>query len=174
MRLHRAVILVLRILIAREEMRLPERKKALAGLQWSRVQILRKHSELFYASNHAFCYALRIVLKHRYVSLCWRHKCRARCQFPCKTSSKTLLFPLHTRKRVVHAEYSRTNRCPLQEILHVVSPTPGAESHPRFINIADPDSDSPPCHCRVGKTAQTRDELSPSTLHGAMEESTVV
>src|SRR5947209_15853744 len=143
MRLHRAVILVLRILIAREEMRLPERKKALAGLQWSRVQILRKHSELFYASNHAFCYALRIVLKHRYVSLCWRHKCRARCQFPCKTSSKTLLFPLHTRKRVVHAEYSRTNRCPLQEILHVVSPTPGAESHPRFIDIAGLDHGSP-------------------------------
>src|SRR2546430_3194117 len=100
MRFHRAVILVLRILIAREEMRLPERKKALAGLQWSRVQILRKHSELFYASNHAFCYALRIVLKHRYVSLCWRHKCRARCQFPCKTSSKTLgsTFPFAHKK----------------------------------------------------------------------------
>src|SRR3989440_2862095 len=62
MRLHRAVILVLRIPIAREEMRLPERKKALAGLQWSRVQILRKHPELFYASNHAFCYALRILM----------------------------------------------------------------------------------------------------------------
>jgi hypothetical protein len=30
MGLHRTVILVLRILIAREEMRLPERKKALA------------------------------------------------------------------------------------------------------------------------------------------------
>src|SRR6266480_335112 len=85
MRLHRAVILVLRILIAREEMRLPERKKALAGLQWSRVQILRKHPELFYASNHAFCYALQIVLNHRYVLLYWTNQYCARR--PWETSS---------------------------------------------------------------------------------------
>ena len=70
----RVVLLVLRILIAREEMRLPERKKALARLQGRKIQMLRKHAELFYASNHAFCYALRIVLNHRYVLLYWPHQ----------------------------------------------------------------------------------------------------
>src|SRR5260370_25049815 len=72
-----------------------------------------------------------------------------------------LLLPLQTRKRVIHAGYTGTNRCPVQEILQVVSPTPGMEGHPRFIDIADPDRGSPPCHCRAWKTVQTRGELSP-------------
>src|SRR6266480_4503420 len=100
MRLHRAVILVLRIQIAREEMRLQQRKKVLARPQWSKIQILRKHAELFDASNHAFCYALRIVLNHRYVLLYWPHQYCAR--LPWETSSNNL--PLQTRKRGVHAE----------------------------------------------------------------------
>jgi hypothetical protein len=55
--------------IAREEMRLPERKKALFSLQWSKKRILQKPPELFDASNHAFCYALQVVLSYGYVSL---------------------------------------------------------------------------------------------------------
>ncbi len=54
----RVVLLVLRVLSVREEMRWLERKKALARLESSKIQTLRKHSELFYASTHAFCYAL--------------------------------------------------------------------------------------------------------------------
>src|SRR5712692_7792953 len=78
-----------------------------------------------------------------------------------------LLLPLQTRKRVGHVEHARTNRCPLQEILQVVSPTPGRESHPGFIDSAGPDSGSPPRHCRVRKTPQTRGELSTCTLRGS-------
>src|SRR5260370_24876314 len=77
-----------------------------------------------------------------------------------------LLLSLQIRKRVVHVEYARTNRCPVQEILQGVSPTPGRESHPGCIYIAGPNSGSSPRHCRVRKTAQTRGELSPSTLRG--------
>jgi hypothetical protein len=51
----------MRVPIAREEMRLPERKKALLSTHWGKKRILQKPSELFDASNHAFCYALRIV-----------------------------------------------------------------------------------------------------------------
>ena len=38
---------------------------------------------------------------------------------------------------------------------------------PGNIDIAGPDSGSPPRHCRVRKTAQTRGELSPSPLQGS-------
>src|SRR5260221_11869811 len=76
-------------------------------------------------------------------------------------------LPLHTRKRVVHVEHARTNRCPVQEILQGVSPTPGRESHPGRIDIADPNSGSPPRDCRFRKTAQTRDTLSPCTFRGS-------
>jgi hypothetical protein len=106
MGLHRAVILVLRVLSAREEMRLPERQKTLARLQWSKIQILRKRSELFDASNHAFCYALRIVLNHRYVLLYWPHTSCARRPWETRAIHHVLFLPLPTRKRVVHAEYA--------------------------------------------------------------------
>src|SRR5438874_2025411 len=77
---------------------------------------------------------------------------------------RAIHLPLQTRKRVEHA---RTNKCPVQEILQVVSPTPGRESHSGCIDFAGTDSGSPPRHCRVGETAQTRGELSPSTLRGS-------
>jgi hypothetical protein len=51
----------MRVPIAREEMRLPERKKYFSQLEWGKKRILQKASELFDASSHAFCYALRIV-----------------------------------------------------------------------------------------------------------------
>jgi hypothetical protein len=51
----------MRVPIAREEMRLPERKKALFSTTVGRESQIQKPSELFDASNHAFCYAQRIV-----------------------------------------------------------------------------------------------------------------
>src|SRR5690349_10940342 len=70
-------------------MRLSERQKALARLQWSKTQILPKHAALFDASNHAFCYALQVVLNHVYVSLCWPHTCCARRPLSWEASSST-------------------------------------------------------------------------------------
>src|SRR6266699_1896245 len=72
-----------------------------------------------------------------------------------------LLLPLQSRKRVGHGENARTNRCPVQEALWAISPTPGRESHPGCIDSAGPDRSSPAYHRRVGKTAQTRNKLSP-------------
>src|SRR5579864_5560866 len=78
-----------------------------------------------------------------------------------------LLLSLQIRKRAVHAEYATTNRCPVQEILHGVSPTPRAESHPRCFDSAGPDRSRPACHRGYRKTAQTRDKLSPCTFRGS-------
>src|SRR5215471_17439715 len=72
-----------------------------------------------------------------------------------------LLLLLRTGKRVLHAEYTETNRYPVQETQQAVSPAPCAESHPRCIDSAGPDRGGPACHYSIGETAQTRGELSP-------------
>src|SRR5258708_12325884 len=114
-------LICLRILVAREEMRLPERQKAHARLQGSKIQILRKHSDLFDASNHAFCYALRIVLNHRYVLLYWPHQYRARRLWETSSNTPRSAFTFANRKRVVHTQYASTNKLPVQYILHLSS-----------------------------------------------------
>src|SRR2546423_2039551 len=169
MRLHRAVILVLRIQIAREEMRLQQRKKVLARPQWSKIQILRKHAELFDASNHAFCYALRIVLNHRYVLLYWPHQYCARSPgrlraitYLCKQESEVYMLKMRERTDVLFRRHSGLSLLQLvwKAILGLL--TLQILTVAVLLVIA-----------ALGKQRKLEVSFSPSTLHGAMEESTV-
>jgi hypothetical protein len=51
----------MRVPKAREEMRLPERKKALFSTSMGQESQIQKISKLFDTSKHAFCNAQRIV-----------------------------------------------------------------------------------------------------------------
>src|SRR5579875_4032917 len=73
---------------------------------------------------------------------------------------------MRTRKRVVHVKHARTNRSALQKTIPTVSAQCGGKSPARFTGIAGTHSISPTGHCYVGKTAQTRGELSPSSFRG--------
>jgi hypothetical protein len=89
----------------REEMRLPERKKAPLDSSGARNAYSESALSFFTLPTTLFV-PLCIVLNNRDVLLFWPHQYCTRRHGRVRVIYHALLLPLQTRKRVVHARYN--------------------------------------------------------------------